>query len=111
MTSVGLFALAGRLEVARALEPFRPVLLLDPVAREVVWVAIPLAVPERLRTPVAGVAQVSRHWVGRRRVLLGAPERYDHAVGLRRAGQVDRRLREVEPRLGQAHVLDRLGGG
>jgi hypothetical protein len=53
---------------------------------------------------------MERHGVGRGRVLLRPPERRDHAVGFRRASQVDRRLREVEPRLGQPHVLDGLRG-
>ena len=53
---------------------------------------------------------MERHRVGRGRVLLRSSERRDHAVGFRRAGQVDRRLREVELGLGQPDVLDRLRG-
>ena len=37
------------------------------------------------------------------------PERGQHRVRLRRAREVDRRLREVQPRLGQADVLDAPG--
>ena len=51
---------------------------------------------------------MERHGVGRGSVLLRSSERRDHAVGLRRAGEVDRRLREVQLGLGQPHVLDGL---
>ena len=104
-------ALARRLVVALALEAHRPVLLLDHVAGVVVRVPVALAVAELLRARVARVAQV-RAARGRRSTAssMRAAERGEHAVRLRRARQVDRGLRQVQPRLGQADVLDGLRG-
>ncbi len=52
-----------------------------------------------------------RDRVGARRVLHRLRERGVHAVRLRRARQVDRRLGQVQPRLGQPDVLHGVGGG
>ena len=59
------------------------------------------------------VAQVPGHGAGGLRgdVLPGPAEGGRDRVGLRRVGQVDYGVGQVELRLGQAHELDGPGGG
>ena len=80
----------------------------------VVRVGVALAVAARLRGP--GMAGQAEH---RRQsgvpmladVLARLPDRDRGGVRLRRASEVDRSLREVQLRLGEAHVLERLSRG
>src|SRR5262245_30626884 len=109
---VGLLALPRGLVVPRALEPGRPVLLLDHVSRVIVRVPVLLAEAQLLQPRVSGrLLQMERHGVGRTRVLGRLAEGRDHAVRFRGAGEVDRGLGEVQLRLGQPDVLHRVRGG
>src|SRR5439155_14626171 len=95
---------------ALPLERDRPVGLLYAMAGIVVRVLVALAVAELAQAGMPGsLLQVQRHGVHGRGVLRGTAEGRDHAVRLRRLGQVDGGLGEVQPRLGQPHVLDGLG--
>ena len=58
-------ALIRRLVVALALEALRTVLLIDPVPRVAVRIAIALAVTEILRASVRRVAEMDRDGLGR----------------------------------------------
>src|SRR5581483_4725815 len=107
----GLLPLARRFVVPLPFEPNRAVLLLDHVSGVVVRVLVALAVPQLAERRMAGLLQVERHRVGRRRVLLRPAEGRDHAVGLRGAGEVDGGLGEVQARFRETDVLDRLCGG
>ena len=73
-------------------------------------VEVALAAPELARAGVGGRAERGRRpQVAVLAHVFGClPERDVRRVRLRRAREVDRRLREVEPRLGQPDVLDRL---
>src|SRR2546428_1705159 len=103
-------SLIRRLVVALPLERDGPVLLLNAMAGVVVRVLVALAVAELAQTGMAGsLLQVQRHRVDGRGVLGSTAEGRDHTVRLRRLRQVDGGLGEVQPRLGQPHVLDGLG--
>ena len=110
LTSAPLFAVARTAVVRRPLQLVRQVVDVE-AARVVVRVHVALAVAE-LAAVVAPVAQRLRrprrcplaHVCGR------LVDRDVARVRLRRAREVDRRLREVEPGLGQADVLHRLRG-
>src|SRR4051794_12066505 len=111
MCSFGLFAVPRRLVVRAALELFWEVAHLR-AARVVMGIDVALAVPELAAVPRSVAEWLWRLFqsplldVGRRAV-----DRDVARVRLRRACEVDRRLREVEPRLRQADVLDRLRRG
>src|SRR3954462_8210010 len=95
----------GGLVIPVILVALGAVVLVDPVPRLVVGIHVALAVTERARASVGRVAQVRRDRLGPERVFLCGRQGGVDAVGLRRARKVDRRLREVEPRLGQPDML------
>ena len=109
----GLGAQRGGLVVARVGDHVGGVLLLGDAERLVVAVGVGLPVADLLRARVVGVAQVRRHRpdLAGADVGAGGVDRLDHGVGLRRDGQRDRGLGEVEPGLGHPDQLHRLGGG
>jgi CO/xanthine dehydrogenase FAD-binding subunit len=84
------------------LEPGRVAVRIDvPLAASELLSAVVVRVAKRVGwTEVAVLADVGRR----------SSERFDDRVGLRGAGEVDRRLREVEPRFREADVLDGLRG-
>src|SRR5947208_1886651 len=105
-----LFAGTGRPIVLLAFQRVGQVVDVE-AARVGVRVDVALAAAELLRAVVVRVAQL----VGRSDmavladVLRRFAERGDDGVRLRRASKVDGRLREIEPRLGKADVLDGVG--
>ena len=108
----GLHAVTRGLIVRPAVDRVRCVLLADDALGPVVRVDVALAVAEALGPGVVRVAQVvgDRADQARLHVRLGGADRLDHRVRLGREGDVDHRLGEVDPRLGQADELDRLRG-
>ena len=105
-------ASSGAVE-AQVAEPVGQVLLLVDVARVIVRVVVAEPAAELGRARVGGRLQRGRRARGAMLADLGADlaDRALDRVRLRGQRQVDRRLREREPGLGQAHVLDRLRGG
>ena len=110
-----LLEAVGRGLVVRAVpELVGEVLLRHPALGVVVRIVVARPVPELLRPLVVGVPEVDGHLDRRAvaHVLAGAARcRAADAVRLRRGGQVDDGLGQVELRLGQADVLDGVGGG
>ena len=70
-------------------------------------------VPERVCRAVVGVAEVHRHLAADpvAHVARGLPDAERGPVRLGGGGQVDHGLGQVELGLGEAHVLDGVGGG
>src|SRR6266566_8253414 len=108
---LGLFAVAGGPVVLPALELVRQIVDLEP-ARVVVRVDVALAVPE----PAAVVRAVAQCFRGAD--VAAFPhvggcfvDRDVARVRLRRAREIDRRLREVQARFRKPDMLDRLRGG
>ena len=88
-------------------------MLVDPTVGMIVRVVVTDAVTEALRPLIVGVAQMRRHLADGALLHVGArvPDSERGAVALWRSRQVDRRLAEVELRLRQTNVLQRMSGG
>src|SRR5580704_3215344 len=109
----GLLAMSRRLVVGAIRHRIGSVALRDDAVVEVVRVEVALTVTDLARPRIVAVTQVRRHraYEPVPDVGAGRADRLDHGVGLGRERDVDDRLGQVDPGLGQPDELDRLRGG
>src|SRR5271169_4933857 len=109
----GLLAMSRRLVVDAVRHRIGSVALRDDAVVEVVRVEVALAVADLARPRIVRITQVRRHRAHQPGPHVGAgrADRLDDGVGLGRQRDVDDRLGQVDPGLGQPDELDRLGGG
>src|SRR3984957_17711728 len=111
--NAGLLAMPRRLVVDAVRHRIGSVALRDDAVIEVVRVTVALTVADLARPRIVRVAQVRRHraYEPVSHVGAGRVDGLDHGVGLGRQRDVDDRLGQVDPGLGQPDELDRLGRG